>query len=131
MAEGTLVENLKIVVVDDDEEFLEEIEEVLSANGHTVEAVSDPLVAVGVITRSKPDAVLLDLKMKGKDGFEIAAELAETPEAAGVAVIAMTAYYTEDELKRLKDSGVVRSFLTKPLSIPEVVSKLDEIRRLR
>jgi two-component system cell cycle response regulator DivK len=120
--------NLKIVVVDDDAEFLEEIEEVLHSKGYSVEVVSDPFAAVEAVARSKPDAVLLDLKMKGKSGLEIAAELSESPETAGIPVIAMTAHFAEEELEKLKESGVVRSFLTKPLSIPEVMAKLEEVQ---
>jgi DNA-binding response OmpR family regulator len=118
---------MRIIVIDDDVELLEELQEVLEANGHTAEVISDPSVAVRVILESKPDAVLLDLKMKGKSGFEIAAELSEDPRASAIPVIAMTGHYGEDELDKLRESGVVRSFLTKPLSILELVAELGEV----
>jgi DNA-binding response OmpR family regulator len=119
---------MRIIVIDDDVEFLEEIQEVLQANGHKADVISDPCVAIRAIEEAKPDAVLLDLKMKGKSGFEIAVELAENPEMSGIPVIAMTGYYAEEELEILRESGVVRSFLTKPLSIVELVAELGEIR---
>ena len=119
---------MRIIVIDDDVEFLEEIQEVLQANGHTADVISDPFAAVRAIAESKPDAVLLDLKMRGKSGFEIAAELSEDPETSAIPVIAMTGHYAEGELRILKESGVVRSFLTKPLSIVELVAELGEVR---
>jgi len=117
-----------IVLVDDDVTFLEELEEVLRSNGYSVESVSDPLAAVQAIQKAEPDAVLLDLKMDEKDGFDIARELSQDPATAKIPVIAMTGHYSEDALERLKRSGVVKSFLIKPLSISDVMAKLEEVR---
>ena len=122
------MEKPTVVVVDDDLTFLEELEEVLCSNGYTVESVSDPVAAVQTIRKATPDAVLLDLKMDGKDGFDIAKELFQNAVTAKIPVIAMTAHYSEDELERLKSSGVVRSFLINPLAIADVMAKLDEVR---
>jgi CheY-like chemotaxis protein len=116
------------VIVDDDVDFLEELKEVLCSGGYSVEAISDPVKAVQAITRLKPDAVLLDLKMDGKDGFEVAHELSQNPATAGVPVIAMSGYYAEEHLEKLKSVSVVRSFLTKPLVISDVMAKLHEVR---
>jgi CheY-like chemotaxis protein len=125
------MEKPKVVVVDDDTDFLEEIEEVLRSKGYAVKTVSDPFAAIQVIKTTRPDAIMLDLQMNGKDGFQIAGELSGNAETAKIPVIAMTGYYTEDELRRLKESGVVRSFLTKPLAIPDVVAMLDEVQGTR
>jgi chemosensory pili system protein ChpA (sensor histidine kinase/response regulator) len=122
------VEKPTVVVIDDDVTFLEELEEVLCSNGYSVESVSDPMAAVQAIRKAAPDAVLLDLKMDEKDGFDIATELSHDPTTASIPVIAMTAHYSGDELERLKGSGVVRSFLMKPLVIADVMAKLDEVR---
>ena len=117
-----------IVIVDDDTEYLEELEDLIGASGYDVKAVSDPLHAVAVIERTKPDAVLLDLKMDEKNGFEIAGELSENPATAGIPVIVVTGYYNEEQLERLKSSGVVRSFLTKPLVVSDLMDKLEKVR---
>jgi CheY-like chemotaxis protein len=117
-----------VVIVDDDADFLEEIGELLSANGYEVKTVSDPRAAVRVIQQTRPDKVLLDLRMDEKEGFEIARELSENPATAGIPVIIMTGYYSEEQLEQLKGSGVVRSFLSKPLVISDVMAKLNEVR---
>ena len=119
-----------VVIVDDDADFLEELEELLSASGFDVKAVSNPLRAVGVIQDTQPDMVLLDLKMDEKDGFEIAGELASCQATSAIPVIAMTGYYDEDKLERLKSSGNVQSFLSKPLVVSELMEKLNQVRGL-
>jgi CheY-like chemotaxis protein len=121
----------RVVVVDDDEDFLEELKEVLCLNGYDVEAVSDPAGALGIIEKVRPDAVLLDLRMRGKDGFEIAEELARNQETAEIPVIAMTGFCSDEELERLRRTGVVRAYLAKPFAISEVITKVKEVRRLR
>jgi two-component system cell cycle response regulator DivK len=123
--------NPTVVIVDDDVDFLEELAEVLCAYGFAVKTVSNPLAAVGVIEEAQPVAVLLDLKMDAKNGFEIARELSEKPETVGIPVIAMTAHYTEGQTEKLRNSGVVKSFLIKPLSIPDVIAVLEGMRAAR
>ena len=117
-----------VVIVDDDVDFLEELGELLSASGYQVKTVSDPRTAVRVIQQTRPDTVLLDLKMDEKEGFEIAGELSENPATADIPVIVMTGYYSEEQMERLKSSGVVRSFLSKPLVISDLMAKLDKVR---
>jgi len=62
----------KIMIIDDDNEFLEEISEVLIKCGYDVSIISDSTQALSKTLKSKPDTILLDLKMKKLDGFEIA-----------------------------------------------------------
>lgn len=119
-----------VVVVDDDADFLEELGELIRASGYEVEAVSDPFCAVGVIERTRPDVVLLDLKMDEKDGIEIAGDLSENPATAGIPVIVMTGYYDEEKLEQLRSSGVIQSFLIKPLVISDLMMKLEKVRGL-
>jgi CheY-like chemotaxis protein len=122
------MEKLVVVIVDDDADYLEELGELIRASGYEVKGVSDPLRAVMVIERTRPYAVLLDLKMDEKDGFEIARELSENPSTSGIPVIVITGYHNEEELELLKSSGVVRSFLTKPLVVSDLFEKLEMVR---
>jgi CheY-like chemotaxis protein len=117
-----------VVIVDDDTDFLEEMEDMLTASGYDVKTVSHPLRAVRIIEETMPQAVLLDLRMDEKDGFEIARELSANPVTKGVPVIVLTGYYDEAELEPLQRSGAIVSYLTKPLLVPDLMAKLDKIR---
>lgn len=128
LGKGTSVGKPTLVIVDDDTDFLVELQEVLCSKGYAVVAVSDPRAAVRVIEEAKPDAVMLDLRMDEKDGIEIAKELSQNPATVKVPVIAMTAYHTEEQVERLKSSSTVKSFLIKPLLISDVIAKLEEVR---
>ena len=65
----------KILIIDDDPEFLDEINDLLSHTGYKVTAVNDSTRAVDTANEIKPDVILLDLRMKNVSGFEIADSL--------------------------------------------------------
>jgi CheY-like chemotaxis protein len=117
-----------VVIVDDDEDFLDELGDLIGAKGYDVTAVSDPLSAVDVIETTEPDVVLLDLKMDEKDGFVIAGELSANPATAKIPIIVMTGYYDQEQLERLKSSGVIRSFLTKPPAVSDLMEEMKKVR---
>ena len=61
----------KVMIVDDDSEFLQELKEMLDLSGYEVNAIKDPLQVQEEASRIKPDVIVLDLKMDGMNGFEV------------------------------------------------------------
>lgn len=125
----TRLKTVKVVIVDDDEDLLEELTEMLAAEGCVVEPVSDSVAAASAIRRSQPDLVLLDVRMKGKDGFEVAAELAGEPATANIPVIVMSGFYTNEEREVFEKIPGVHEVLLKPFSYEDVMSRVDAVRR--
>lgn len=80
----------KVMVVDDEKKIRRVFCEILDSNGFSPISASNGEEAIDLFQKDKPDAVLLDLKMPGKDGIEILGEMKliepKTP------VIVMTAY---------------------------------------
>ena len=62
----------RIMIVDDDVEFVEELKEMLESSGYEIAAYHDGPSALKEAPAFKPDVILLDLKMEGKSGFEVA-----------------------------------------------------------
>jgi len=121
---------MRIAIVDDEEDLLQELEETFRLNGYDVEAISDATVASELIAKSRPDLVLLDLKMKGKSGFEIADELSHNPVTSGIPIIAMTGLYTSEDQENLRITGKFEDLLIKPFAIGDVLEKIKTVRRL-
>ena len=63
--------NHTIVSVDDSPTFLKEISRFLEDENFSVVTINDPVKAVMLIIRYKPDLILLDLHMEGIDGYEL------------------------------------------------------------
>ena len=92
-----------VLVVDDDRGFCQLVERILQAGDtdFVVRKAYDGDDGLRAMRSSRPDLVLLDLIMPGKDGFEVLEEMRREPELANVPVILLTATtLAEDVLTR-------------------------------
>ncbi len=113
----------KILVVDDDEVILKTLSITLSSNGFYVYLASDGPEAVRVVSRERPDLILLDLvfpvdaaNVGGalQDGFFIMQWLRRMGEAEDIPIIVISGDNTTHEKQRALDAGAV-AFFTKPI----------------
>ena len=80
----------KILVVDDDRDFLESLQLVIFEQGHRVYTVSDGYSAIEQYKTFKPDIVFLDIKMPGIDGYETFIQIRKHD--PGAQIILMSGY---------------------------------------
>jgi DNA-binding response OmpR family regulator len=123
--ETNQIKKPKVLIVDDNEEFLEELKEMLSFHGFNIETVSDCERALSVAYEMKPDVVLLDLKMAPKSGFQVADELKHSLKFGSVPVVAMTGFFTEKEHVLMMKLCGINAFILKPFSPQALISKLE------
>jgi len=121
----------KIMIVDDDKEFLEEFRETLNLSGYDALAFSDGTSALGMVSKVKPDLILLDLKLKDKSGFQIAYELKHLRETAHIPIIAMTGFYIEKEHAELMNLCGIKTHLIKPFSLEDAIAKIEPVLKER
>lgn len=119
------MQNKRIMVVDDDKEFLDELKETLMLSGYDLVAVNDSNRALDVAAQEKPDLILVDLKMPNKSGFQLADELKHLQEFTNVPIIAMTAFF-KDEYSMLLNICGVRKCLRKPFTPLDVIHHIEE-----
>lgn len=103
----------RILVADDDSKFLHLVTEVLIGAGYDVRAASDPGKIQEMAEFLKPDLVILDISMPGKDGFQVAEELRASPGTKGVRCMFITAHREATHVRKAKDVGGV-AYLEKP-----------------
>lgn len=117
---------LRILVVDDNRSAADALARVLGKTGDAVEALYDGASAIERIDADPPDLVLTDLKMEPVDGIQVlqAARAHRPP----VEVIVFTAYGAVDVAVRAMRMGA-RDFLTKPVTVEQVASRIDQLRR--
>lgn len=116
----------KIMVVDDDKEFLEELREILALSGYELLAVDDATKVLGLARAEKPEVILLDLKMPQKSGFQVADELRHFSELSHIPIIAMSAYLKDDYTALLNLCGIKR-YLKKPFYPLDVIAQIEEV----
>ncbi len=115
----------RIMIVEDDKECLEELQEMLVSAGYEVKAVSDSVLAFDTANKIRPDAILLDLKMPDKSGFQVADELRNFVTLEDIPIIAMTAFFTATEHSLLMNICGIKRCLKKPLNPKDVIEQLE------
>lgn len=80
-----------ILIADDDPEILTMLSIRLRKRGYTTIEASDGLQTLQMARVQKPDLVLLDVMMPGKNGWEVAKALREDPVLAEVGIVMLTA----------------------------------------
>jgi len=113
----------KVLIVDDSKLARMSVIKVLKAlhpDWLTVEA-GDASQALASVNQERPDFVLVDYNMPGKDGLTLAAELRELNSHLGVAVI--SANHQMEVIERAQTTGA--PFIRKPLTEKALVDFLD------
>lgn len=81
----------RILLVDDDHEFVQSTRDLLESEGYDVIAAYDGESGLQTAIREKPDLMLLDVMMASNtEGFEVSRKIPQTPELANMPVIMVT-----------------------------------------
>lgn len=110
----------KILIVEDDDALREQLEIGLMASGFEVCYAATGLEAVPAFEKNKPDLILLDLMLPGKNGIEICSEIRRN---SGVPIIMLTARTDDADMIRGLEAGA-DDYVTKPYKIEVLVSRI-------
>ena len=117
----------RICYVEDDEDIQRIVRMSLERVGKmTVEIVTDPLQAIGVINAFKPDLVMLDWMMPGMDGPTLFKKMKEDPQTAGLPVVFITAKAQSRDMAELMALGAAGT-ISKPFSPKDLPEQLRQI----
>lgn len=122
--------NTKVVIIDDDEAFLEGLEKILSASGYDPLVVADPRSAVEIALNRKPDVILLELRMSCKNGFELADDMNRALETQSIPIIAMSEFFKEESFSMMNlclNLCGIKRYLKKPFHPLEVISAIEDV----
>ena len=107
----------KILVVDDDRLVLATLAHGLAQAGHDVIDADNGDDAILLAHEHRPDLALLDIRMQGKSGFDVAAYLREHTE---VPFMFLSAFSDAQTVAQVKALGAV-AYLVKPLDIGQIL----------
>ena len=118
----------RILVVDDDRQIVRLVQSYLQQSGFTVLTAYDGEAALHAIRREKPDLVVLDLMLPGRDGLEITRIVRGDETLAALPILMLTAR-VEDVDKLIGLELGADDYLTKPFNPQEVVARVKAILR--
>ncbi|MEM9915882.1 MAG: sigma-54 dependent transcriptional regulator [Planctomycetota bacterium] len=120
----------KVLIVDDKQMMRDSVGATLQRAGYTVVAASNGEVALRMVAKHRPAAVVTDLKMPEMDGLELLQRLAQSDDQ--LPVVLMTAYGSINDAVSAMKAGAF-DFVQKPFEgdqLKMVVRRAVEHRRL-
>lgn len=125
--------NSRILIVDDDPDFVAVMKVVLQGEQYTVATASDREEGMNQIQADKPDLIIMDVMMSTwSDGFEMSRELKKDPRYEDIPILMLTGVEEKTGIGFKSSAGdpewlPVNGFLDKPVE-PQVL--LDEVKSL-
>ncbi|PPE71725.1 response regulator [Caldimonas thermodepolymerans] len=111
----------KILVVDDDRLVLATLTHGLSQAGYEVIDADNGDDAILLAREHRPALALLDIRMEGKSGFDVAAYLRDYLQ---IPFMFLSAFSDSETLEQVKQLGAV-AYLVKPLDIRQIVPAVE------
>lgn len=131
---GTLIElrdqtclaDVRILVVDDDEDVRDALSSLLTLFGAEVYGVEGAGVARALLAAWTFDVLLSDIEMPDEDGYQLMRAVRRSPFTHDLAAAAITGRSSPDDVRRAYDAGFDR-VIAKP---PEIEALIEVVRTL-
>lgn len=117
---------MRILLVDDEKDFVSALKEILVANRYTVEVAYDGKMALDYIETEKFDCLLLDIMMPEMDGYEVVKTIRNRNDHTPVIFLSAKGE-VDDKIKGFEIGG--DDYLSKPFSSKELLSRLKALLR--
>ncbi len=116
----------RVLIVDDEVDITDALKAGLERKGFSVDAFNDPQAALAKFKPGSYDISILDIRMPKMNGFELYREMRKVDGKASVCFL--TAFDVhKDEFEKMFPDVKVKAFLKKPITIDNLVSRLNEL----
>lgn len=116
----------KILVVDDEPDYVTLVKTRLEANQYEVLTAGDGQEGLEKAKREKPDLIILDLMLPKMGGYKVCALLKKDTRYAKIPIILLTARAQDEDQKLGLECGA-NAYLTKPFDAPTLLAKIQEL----
>ena len=116
----------KVLIVDDSKTETMFLTEILKSNGFFVSSAQDGEQALELMAIEKPELILMDVVMPGRNGFQLTRAISRMPEYAEIPIILCSSKGLEtDKVWGLRQCA--RDYITKPVNAPELLAKIKAL----
>lgn len=115
-----------VLIADDDPEILTLLSIRLSKKGYKVLEAADGLQTLQVARAQRPDLVLLDVMMPGRNGWEVAREMRNDPTLAEIGIVMLTAI-GEKVNEMTSPLYGADDFVDKPFDFNDLEAKISRV----
>lgn len=119
-----------ILIVDDDWMIREIMQTHLEYAGYMVQTAPSGEIGLELATARTPDLVILDIRMQGMSGHEVAARLKAMPATRHTAILITTAMDDDESRRRAVEAGA-DDFLAKPFDAIVMLTRVKSLLRIK
>ena len=116
----------KILIVDDDAFIRRPLELMLRQEGFSPRTAADGNECLERLAEDRPDLILLDVMMPGRDGYDLCKSIKSTTEYAHIPIIMLSARGQQNDKARGLCLGAA-DFMTKPYVASELLQRIREL----
>ncbi len=120
------MENKKILIIDDEEFFIQPIKMYFESKGSTVMTADDGLEGLNVARSELPNAIILDLMLPVIDGYHVCRLLKFDNQYKQIPIVIVSAKDTEYDRNLGKQSGA-DLYITKPVNPAAIYEQIQEL----
>ena len=114
----------RILVIEDNEDNMQLILYLLRAHGFSPDLAYSGAAGVAMAIAKRPQLILLDIRMPGMDGYEVAAAVRGHPELAATRVVAVTASAMVGDRERIVAAGF-DGYIQKPIDPERFIAEVQ------
>jgi CheY-like chemotaxis protein len=118
---------LRVLLVEDNEEGLQALEELLGLWGCSVVGATTGVEGVERALAVRPRLALVDIGLPDIDGYEVARRIRADEGGAGVRLVALTGYGQPEDRRRALEAGF-EEHMVKPIDPERLTELLDALR---
>ena len=123
-------DNIKILVVDDEEDILEFLSYNLRAEGYDVVVADNGILAIELAKQEQPSLIILDVQMPDMDGITTCEKIREIPYLKETVITFLTAR-SEDYSQIAGFEAGADDYITKPIRPKVLVSRVKALLKRR
>ena len=122
----TAASQRSVLIIEDEANIIEALKFILSREGWQVFTHSNGHDAFDAIQRYQPDAVILDVMLPGRSGYDILRDLRAEPGLADLPVLMLTARGQSKDQDMAQSLGA-NLFMTKPFANAQILDALKQL----
>ncbi|MBI1807106.1 MAG: response regulator [Ignavibacteria bacterium] len=117
---------MKVLVIEDETTNLKLEHVVMASAGYSVRTGESAEDALRMIKKDKPSVILLDLKLPGMDGLELARRLKADKETKDIVIVAVTGHASNFSKKEALEAGC-DAYILKPIDTRKLPKQVAEV----
>ncbi|NEZ02661.1 response regulator [Wenzhouxiangella sp. XN201] len=113
-----------VLLVEDNEMNQNMLSRRLRRQGYEVDVAADGEQAIAMVAERRPDIILMDIGLPGRDGHDITRELKASESSKSIPIIALTAHAMKSDRDKAMAAGC-DDYDTKPVEMERLLTKMQ------